>query len=452
MTESRAVLSAREELEDALKLLDDADIKIQALSADTPDEERDFHKAVFERAQKTVDHAGEKLERAIAIQKAKEAIPPMADEDPTEEEQRKGFAAGTLRVKEPLTYRKDNWREVSFIQDVANAGVFNDPSARERLDRHAKEMGQKRDVTAAGAAAGSVPPLYMGDLWAELPRESRPFADAVAKAPLPDTGLSITIPRITTGTAVAVQQTEADTVTETDADDTLLTVGVRLIAGQQDLSIQAFERTQPGWDAVIASDLRDAYDAYLDTQLISGTGSNAQHLGVRAVSSVNTVTYTDASPTGPETVGPIYDAIQKVYSNRHAPSNLILMHPRRAAFLAAGGTASVPIIQQGTLNQAYGTQDNGFLRMFAGHSVVIDSNVGTTYGNPTNSNQDEVYVCRSSDLILMEGELRVRALPEVLSGTLQVRLQVFAYSAFVSGRYPSGITVLSGTGFASPTF
>jgi hypothetical protein len=249
-----------------------------------------------------------------------------------------------------------------------------------------------------------------------------------------------------------VQQTEADAPQETNADDTLLTVGVRTIAGQQDLSIQAFERTAPGWDQVIARDLVDAYDAYLDTQLISGTGSNAQHLGIRSVGSTNTVTYTDASPTGPETVGPIYDAIQKVYSNRKAPSNLILMHPRRAAFLAAGGTSNVPIIQQGQLNQAYGTQDLGFLRMFAGHSVVIDSNVGTTYGNPTNSNQDEIYVLRSSDLVLMEGELRVRALPEVLSGSLQVRLQVFSYSAFASGRYPTGITILSGTGLASPTF
>jgi hypothetical protein len=90
------------------------------------------------------------------------------------------------------------------------------------------------------------------------------------------------------------------------------------------------------------------------------------------------------------------------------------------------------------------------VQFLAGLPVVVDSNVQTTLGNPTNSNQDEVYAIRASDLLLMEGPLRVRALQEVLSGTLQVRLQVFAYSAFVSGRYPSGISIISGTGLAAP--
>jgi hypothetical protein len=101
--------------------------------------------------------------------------------------------------------------------------------------------------------------------------------------------------------------------------------------------------------------------------------------------------------------------------------------------------------------QAFGAQDGGFVQMFAGLPVVVDSNIVTTRGNP-GTNQDEIYVVKASDLILMEGPLRVRALQEVLAGTLQVRLQVFAYSAFVSGRWPSGITVISGTGLATPSF
>lgn len=452
MTETRAVIAAREELDEALKVLDEADTKIQALAPETPDEEREFHAASFKRAEVLVSHAREKLERQIAIQLAKEAVPPVLDEDAAEERKR---PAGSVSVKEPLTYRKDNQRERSFLRDVALAFQGHE-GARENLRRHEIDTAgerwnwEQRDVTAAGGAAGFVPPLYMGELWAEYPREARPLADVVAKLPLPSVGNSITIPRLTTGTAVAVQQTEADAPQETNADETTLTTAVNLIAGQQDLSLQAFERTEPGFDAVVMSDLRAAYDAYLDSQLISGTGSNAQHLGIRAVSSVNTTTYTDADPTAAEHLSPIYDAIQEIASNRHRNATHIVMHPRRAAFIAAG-SGSAALFQQGQIPfGAFGQQDGGFVQFLAGLPVVVDSNIGTTYGNPTNSNQDEIYVVRAPDLILMEGPLRVRALQEVLSGTLQVRLQVFAYSAFVSGRYPSSISIISGTGLAAP--
>lgn len=456
MTETRAVISAREELDEALKVLDEADTKIQALAPETPDEEREFHSASFERAETLVAHAREKLERQIAIQLAKEAVPPVLAED--DEEERAAALKGKTRIsgiKEPLTYRKDNARETSFLADVAKA-FQGDPTAQERLRRHDIDTRdqradfEKRDVTVAGGAAGFVPPLYMGELWAEYPRENRPFADICPKMDLPSAGFSITVPRLTTGTTVAVQQTEADNPSETDADETTLTVGVRLIAGQQDLSLQAFERTEPGFDQVVLSDLRNAYDEYLDNQLLEGTGSNAQHLGIRAVGSINSVTYTDATPSAAEHLPPVYDAIQKIASNRKAKASHIVMHPRRAAFIAAG-TGSNALFQQGQLMNAFGSQDGGFVQMFAGLPVVVDSNINTDRGNP-GTNQDEIYVVKASDLILMEGPLRVRALQEVLANSLQVKLQVFAYSAFISGRWPSGITAISGSGLATPSF
>lgn len=453
MTETRAIVAAREELDDALKLLGDADVKIQALAADAPESERSYQEAAFERCQETVKIATDKLERAIAIQKAKEAIPAMADDvDEAELRGKKRISVG----EEPHTYRADNQNKVSFFRDLWFSSQ-GDPSARERLDRHNQETKhlradwEGRDVTAAGGAAGFTPPVYMGELWAEYPRESRPFANAVRNIPLPSAGLSITIPRLTTGTAVAVQQTEADAPQETNADDTLLTVGIRTIAGQQDLSIQAAERTDPGFDSIVAQDLQNAYDEYLDTQLISGTGANAQHLGIRAVSGVNTSTYTDSSPTSAELLPKVYDLIQQIATDRKRNPDLIVMHPRRAAMLASGLSSTFPLFQQGQLMQAAGVQDGGFLQSFAGLRVIQDSNIVTTRGNP-GTNQDEVYVVYSPDLILMEGPLRVRVLNEVLSGTLQVRIQVFAYSAFASGRQPDAIGVMSGTGLATPSF
>lgn len=449
MKETRAILDAREEVEDALKLMDEADTKVQSLPAEVSDEERNFHKASFERAKANVKEATEKLERAIALQKAREAVPPLSDDgEPGDVERKQGFTPRVTVGNEPHTYRADNSGQFSFFRDIYSSQK-GDSAAQERLARHQMEV---RDVSTADPGAGVfLPPVYLGDMWAELPRDGRPFADAVRKMPLPDAGLSITIPRLTTGTTVAVQQTEADAPSETDADGTLLTVGVRTIAGQNDLSIQALERTSPGFDAIVFQDLRAAYDEYLDTQLISGTGSNAQHLGIRAVSSINTVTYTDATPTSAELVPKVYDAIQQVADGRKRNPDLIVMHPRRAAWLASNLSSTFPLFQQGQLMQAAGVQDGGFLQSFAGLRVVIDGNIGVTYGNP-GTNQDEIYVVRSSDLILMEGPLRVRALEQTLGNTLQVKLQVFSYSAFASGLQPEAIAVISGSGLAEPSF
>lgn len=447
MKETRAILDARTELEEALKLMDESDTKIQALAPDTSDSEREFHKNSFARAEVNVKEAREKLERAIAIQKAREAIPAMGDDEPDEQAQAEGFRKRVTVGDEPATYRLDNSREFSFFRDTYTAQK-GDSKAQERLARHGMET---RDVSTADPGAGVfMPPVYLADMWAELPRESRPFANAIRSMPLGPIGNSITIPRLTTGATVAVQQTEADAPSETDGDGTLLTVPVRLIAGQQDLSIQALERTDPGFDAVIFADLRAAYDAYLDTQLLSGTGANAQHLGIRAVTGRNTVSYTDASPTVAELHPKVYDAIQQIADGRKATPDLIVMHPRRAAWLASGLSSTFPLFQQGQLMQAAGAQDGGFLQSFAGLRVVIDSNVGGLYGAGTN--EDEIYVVRSADLILAEGPLRVRALEQTLANSLQVKLQVFAYSAFISARQPEAIGHISGTGLASPAF
>jgi len=44
---------------------------------------------------------------------------------------------------------------------------------------------------------------------------------------------------------------------------------------------------------------------------------------------------------------------------------------------------------------------------------------------------------RASDMFLWEGEMRSRVLTEVLSGTLQVRFQVYNYVAYMTDRYQS---------------
>jgi len=51
----------------------------------------------------------------------------------------------------------------------------------------------------------------------------------------------------------------------------------------------------------------------------------------------------------------------------------------------------------------------------------------------------------------MEGAVRTRVLPDVLSGNLTVRFQMYRYVAFTSGVRPTGVAMISGTGLTAPT-
>ena len=168
------------------------------------------------------------------------------------------------------------------------------------------------------------------------------------------------------------------------------------------------------------------------------------------MTSPNTVTYTSGTPTAAALLPKLYDGVQQVHTNRFAPPTHILFHPRRSAMLASSLSSTFPLFQQGGFNRGVGAQDVGQVMGPLGLKEVADANIGTLYGAGTN--EDEIYVIRASDMLLWEGPLQTRVYPEVGSGTLTVRLMLFAYSAFASARFPKSISIVSGTGLAAPTF
>lgn len=438
----------------AIERMDEQDAKIQSLPEDAPNEERELHKALFVKYTDDAQRALETVERLIAIQQARQTAPaaPAPASASTA-----SIPGDTVKVTgEPRTYRTaEKGGQHSFFADLISASVNQQPAARERLERHQKEAvihGETRDIsTTATAGGGFVPPVYLGEYYAGYAREGRPFADTIPSSPLVASGMTLTVPRITTGTTVTHIITENSTApAETNIVDSNLSVPVVTIAGMQDVSQALFDRSDPGIDQIVFNDLRADYDRYLDTQLLSGTGANGQHLGIRAVTSPNTVSYTTSTPTAAGLTPKVYDAIQQIYTNRHAAPNVIVAHPRRLAWLASNLSSTFPLFQQGTLNQAAGSQDMGLTLNLSGLPTVADANVGVLYGASTT--EDEMYVVRTADMHLWEGQLSARVMPEVGSGTLTVRLILHGYSAFASARYAKGITILSGTGLIAPTF
>jgi HK97 family phage major capsid protein len=419
LTEARSALTAAvEELDEATAALTEP---AEAADLDELEARCAAAEVEIERRKKIVD-------RMETVTEARASQPIMVEEDDVRIEVR----------KEESIYRPDG--NTSFFRDVITAHSGN-RDAQERLYRHSVEM---RDVTAASGGAGYIPPVYLSEYAAPKARAGGPLLAQLPKAPLPDAGMTVSVPRVTTGTSVAVQ-TENGTVSETDFVSSQLSTSVRTIAGQSDISVQFFERSFPGADVVIADDLARAYTTEFDRQLINGLAASSEHTGLLNVGSIGSVTFTSSTPTAGDYLSPIYKAIATVTSNYFEAPTHIVMHPRRAAFLAAGQSTSTPIFQQGGLMMATGEQNAGVVGTIAGLPVVVDANVPTTLGDP-GTNQDAILVINAPALRVMEGAPRFKVHESVGSATLTVRLSYYGYSAFMSGRYPEAICKITGTG------
>jgi hypothetical protein len=82
-----------------------------------------------------------------------------------------------------------------------------------------------------------------------------------------------------------------------------------------------------------------------------------------------------------------------------------------------------------------------------GLPVVADPNLPINLGSGT---EDPVLVMRASDIVLWEGGIRARVLPEPKAQNLTVILQVYGYLAFSAARYPQSVVEI--TGLTAPTF
>jgi HK97 family phage major capsid protein len=346
------------------------------------------------------------------------------------------------------------------VADVV-ARLEGDFDASQRLGRHMSEERVERGhylesrAVGTGAYAGLTVPQYLTDLVALPARAMRPLADICTNRTLPGAGMSVNISRITTGASAAVQATENTNASETDQDDTLLTVPVVTISGRQTVSRQAVERGT-GIDDVILGDLVNAYHTTLDSQLLNGSGGSGEHQGLQTLSGVVGVTFTNGAPTAALLWPNLFNLISQVQSGVFAGVTHFVMHPRRFWWIASNVGTSFPFVQlSGSAAQtggnvagtAYGQGASGIL---AGIPVIVDGNVTTT----NNTTQDVIYGVTASELHLWEdpqAPLFIRAeQPKAIS--LGIDLVVYGYSAFTGGRYPGAHGRISGSGLTTPTF
>ncbi|MFI7234443.1 phage major capsid protein [Streptomyces cyaneofuscatus] len=361
---------------------------------------------------------------------------------------------------EERTYRPDQDRRGAGFQGDVMAAFLGDYEARDRLARHMAEERTERGnrlretrAVGTGAFGGLVIPQYLTDMYAPQARTGRPFADACRQHTLPSQGMTVEISRITTGTSVDNQAAENGAISETDMDDTSLSIPVRTAAGKQTASRQSIERGA-GVEDVILDDLFRAYASRVDTTML-----NVASVGLTNVATA--VAYTDASPTTAELYPKVLEGLSGMEAallDQASGDNLAVMHSRRWYWMQNAMGASYPLITQpGVVAQtlganyaeAYGRGVRGILPN--GTPVIVDNNIAVNGGAGTN--EDEIYLVDRQECHLWEdpdAPVYIRA-EETKAETLGILLVVYGYYAFTFQRQPHARKI-AGTGLITPTF
>jgi HK97 family phage major capsid protein len=97
---------------------------------------------------------------------------------------------------------------------------------------------------------------------------NRPAIDAVNNAALVSTGMSFTVPRLTTAPTVA-ETAEGAAPSETGMVSDYLTVNVKKYSGSQDISFELIDRSSPEFYSLMLAEMQNAYAKATDAAVLA---------------------------------------------------------------------------------------------------------------------------------------------------------------------------------------
>jgi hypothetical protein len=134
--------------------------------------------------------------------------------------------------------------------------------------------------------AGIAPPAYVAEL-AGLVRVGRPTSAVIRNRPLPPAGMKVTYPRWAVTPTVSTQATEGTAIANTPASIVLEEAPVVTSAGEQELSVQSVDRTDPSAVEALLGALAESYARKVNgdtrTALLAAAGTAIGLSGLNAV-------------------------------------------------------------------------------------------------------------------------------------------------------------------------
>jgi len=273
---------------------------------------------------------------------------------------------------------------------------FSAPKQLEMTIKAALGSDEAREYVRAAADttdnAGLIPTRQLTTVINGLANATRSNIDAISRGTLPDAGMTFEIPKITQLPTVALTA-EAAAPSNTDQNAAFISVDVKKYAGQQQFSVELFDRSSPAFIEELMRNLSAQYAKVTDTAV------NAALITGATLDATTVATY----PTASELLGIVSRGAASVYNgtqrfarnmivNTAQWSNLMTLNNNGAPlYNVSAGTNNFtggqvnPTSVRGnvagldlyvTANTASGTDTDGSI-------LIVDPEAYTWYESPT---------------------------------------------------------------------
>jgi hypothetical protein len=349
-----------------------------------------------------------------------------------------------------------DWR--AFLTEARSRGRVGLADKGTGMESRALTTGGGASASSSGGGiAAFVTPIFTESDYVPYREFGRSFANECTKRPLPDSGMAIYTPQVTSAAAVSTSYTEGSGVTESDPGQGYISAGLIIVAGEVTTSQAVLDRTGPNfeYDVVIwdqlSRDYTQKFDVYVLTQALTNATSQS-YTGTFKV-------------TATSNVGGLYGQVAQAKATIRTTAgtvlnpNRVIMDPVRWEALAGwADSTGRPIIvpnyagQFNAVGAGSATGDVGVEGptgyRFAGLPAITDHNIPTTGGT---LNQDQVIVADTTQTWVYEGDQIHRVLPQTLGGNLQVIFQQYSYAAVIQ-RYTPAVVKINGSAMSPPSF
>ena len=248
---------------------------------------------------------------------------------------------------------------------------FSAPKQLEMTIRASLGSDEARAYVAAAADttdnAGLIPTRQLTTVINGLANNTRSAIDAITTGVLPDAGMTFEIPKITTLPTVA-ETAEAGAPSNTDQASSFVSVSVKKYAGQQQFSVELFDRSSPLFIQELMNNMAAQYAAATDKAVYTALASGA------TADSTSIASY----PTATELLGVVSRGAASVYTNTQGFARNILMNTSQWANLMTLNDSGRPIYAAAQPSNAGGVVSPTSIRgNVMGLDLYVSANVPT---------------------------------------------------------------------------
>ena len=256
---------------------------------------------------------------------------------------------------------------------------FSAPKQLEMTIRASLGSDEAREYVRAAADttdnAGLIPTRQLTTVINGLANNTRSAIDAITTGALPDAGMSFEIPKITTLPTVA-ETAEAGGPSNTDQASSYVTVTVKKYAGQQQFSVELFDRSSPLFITELMNNMAAQYAAATDKAVYTAiaTGATADATTIASY------------PTATELLGVVSRGAASVYTNTQGFAKNILMNTSQWANLMTLNDSGRPIYAAAQPQNAGGVVGPTSIR---GNVMGLDLYVSANVASANDTDKDD---------------------------------------------------------------